>query len=67
MAKDIVWLGRIMPRKGLTLALQAFDEVDYMPCRLVIVGDGPARVDAEELTRSSRRRSDIVFVGDAIH
>ena len=38
----VLWVGRLLPRKAPTLALQAFAELRRaMPARLVVAGDGP--------------------------
>jgi len=40
----VVWVGRLLPRKAPTLAVQAFAELRRaMPARLIIAGDGPLR------------------------
>lgn len=40
----VLWLGRLLPRKAPTLAVQAFAQLRrIMPARLVIAGDGPLR------------------------
>jgi glycosyltransferase involved in cell wall biosynthesis len=38
----VLWVGRLLPRKAPTLALQAFAELRRaMPARLIVAGDGP--------------------------
>lgn len=38
---ELVWVGRLMPRKALELSLHGFSQVDaQLPIRLTIVGDG---------------------------
>ncbi|GAB3296311.1 glycosyltransferase family 4 protein [Hymenobacter tenuis] len=38
----LLWLGRLFPRKGLVLALEALSRVDTrIPFHLTIIGDGP--------------------------
>lgn len=38
---ELVWVGRLMPRKALELSLHGFSHVDpQLPIRLTIVGDG---------------------------
>ena len=40
----VFWVGRLLPRKAPTLAIQAFAELRRaMPARLIMVGDGPLR------------------------
>lgn len=42
----VLWVGRLMPHKGLRLALSALDRArQRIPVRLVIAGDGPLRDD----------------------
>lgn len=47
---DIVAVGRLVPWKGLPLALRALRHVRH-PTRLVIIGDGPERGRLERLAR----------------
>ncbi|MCA8829553.1 glycosyltransferase family 4 protein [Hymenobacter pini] len=40
----LLWLGRLFPRKGLHLVLEALSKVDQgVPFHLTIIGDGPMR------------------------
>ncbi len=40
----ILWVGRLLPRKGLPLVLEALSKVDpAIPFTLTIIGDGPMR------------------------
>jgi len=41
---QLVWVGRLFPRKGLRIALEALSHVPPdVPCLLTVVGDGPER------------------------
>ena len=40
----VLWLGRLLPRKAPTLAIEAFAELRRtMPAQLILAGDGPLR------------------------
>ncbi len=40
----VLWLGRLIPRKTPTLAIEAFAELRRtMPARMIVAGDGPLR------------------------
>lgn len=63
----ILWLGRVLPRKGLDLAIRAFDRADLADAELVVVGDGPRREDAERLAGTLGRAAEIRFTGYVPH
>jgi glycosyltransferase involved in cell wall biosynthesis len=44
----ILYVGRVSWEKNLRLLVQAYRRMDHRHCRLVIVGDGPARVEMEQ-------------------
>jgi glycosyltransferase involved in cell wall biosynthesis len=47
--KDIIFVGRLVERKGVTYLIEAFSQVTgSIPHRLVIIGDGPERARLEE-------------------
>jgi glycosyltransferase involved in cell wall biosynthesis len=49
---EILFVGRLVERKGLSVLIDAFREVrDSIPHKLVIVGDGPERPAVEERIR----------------
>jgi glycosyltransferase involved in cell wall biosynthesis len=54
------YIGQLIPRKGLEVLLEAFQRVHRNDLRLIIVGDGPQRVELEARAASTR-------VGDSIH
>jgi glycosyltransferase involved in cell wall biosynthesis len=56
------WSGRIEPRKGLPLALQAMATVKDLPVHLVVSGDG-LRAEAEQLVRDLGIAESVTFTG----
>lgn len=44
----ILYVGRVSWEKNLRLLVQAYQRMDHQSCRLVIVGDGPARAEIEQ-------------------
>ena len=63
--RTVLFVGRLVRRKGLTDLLSAFEIVsESVPdCRLVIVGDGPFRPELEELVSRSSARDRIELKG----
>ncbi len=62
--KIILFVGRIVERKGIKYLIKAFNEVkDEIPHNLVIVGDGPERPDLEKLADRLDLHSRIRFTG----
>lgn len=61
---NLVFVGRLEPRKGLEDLVRAFVllKVDHPDLRLYVVGDGPERDRCQELL-PLRLRSDVVFLG----
>lgn len=61
----IIFVGRLIERKGVNYLLKAFKEVsdDYEDCRLIIVGDGPERGKLENFCKQSRIESKVRFLG----
>ena len=57
----------VEPKKGLGVLLQAMDQLQRrhgsVPCRLLIVGDGPARRGLESLSENLGLSSSVVFAG----
>lgn len=52
------------PVKNIPFVLQTFAKIrERVPCRLVMVGDGPERFPAQQLTRALGLESDVVFLG----
>ncbi|MEN6441048.1 MAG: glycosyltransferase family 4 protein [Syntrophobacter sp.] len=65
--KNLLFLGRLDPRNGLGLMIQAFEMIrSRMPdVRLIIVGDGPLRTYYERLVPENLR-DDIHLVGPVL-
>lgn len=60
----LVTAGRLSVQKNLCLLLEAFKIVQSkMPCRLVIIGDGPERGNLAEKARNLGVADSILFVG----
>jgi glycosyltransferase involved in cell wall biosynthesis len=57
----LLYVGRLSWEKNLRLLLEAFKGMPSDACRLVFVGDGPARKDAEQICK--RDGLDAVFMG----
>lgn len=62
---QVLWVGRMLPRKGLNLAIEAFAVLSERlpPAVLTIVGDGPCRAESEALAKRLRISDRIRFVG----
>ncbi len=62
---NVLWVGRLEPRNGLDVMLEAFALLrQRLPARLLVVGDGPLRARYEGLV-SRELRDDVVFAGVA--
>lgn len=60
----ILWVGRLIPLKGLPLALEALSQIERsLPIRLRVLGDGPLRADMERLAQSLGVSDRVEFVG----
>lgn len=60
----ILWAGRLIPLKGLPLALEALSQIERtIPVRLRVLGDGPLRADMENLAQSLGVSDRVEFVG----
>jgi len=60
----ILWVGRLIPLKGLPLALEALSQVDRsVAVRLRIIGEGPVRAEMEKLAQSLGVSDRVEFVG----
>ena len=60
--KNILFVGRLAEKKGVTYLIDAMDEVDAM---LYIVGEGPLEKELKE--QAKRHNKKIVFVGSKSH
>ena len=61
----VLWAGRLIPIKGLPLALEAFSKVDAkVPVRLRIAGDGPLKVQMQRFAETLGIAERVEFLGD---
>jgi glycosyltransferase involved in cell wall biosynthesis len=59
-----VWVGRFLPRKAPTLAIEAFSELrKSMPARLVMAGDGPLLEKSRETVARLGLGQDVDLLG----
>lgn len=59
----IGYIGQLIPRKGLATLIEAFAGLEVPEKRLILVGDGPQRIELEELARRSTAADSIRFLG----
>lgn len=59
---NLLFVGRLEKRKGAIYLLQAFEKINNSKLRLILVGSGPRRIEAEIFVRSKNLRN-IEFVG----
>jgi len=60
----ILWVGRLIPLKGLPLALEALSQIERsLPVRLRIVGEGPLKAEMENLAQSLGISDRVEFAG----
>lgn len=60
----IVSVGRLTKQKGYPILLRAFSHVrKYLPCRLVIIGEGEDRSKLSDLARDLGIGDDVAFLG----
>jgi glycosyltransferase involved in cell wall biosynthesis len=59
----LLWVGRMLPRKALPLALEALAEARDVRARLVIAGDGEMRQTWEECAKTLHLESKVEFLG----
>jgi glycosyltransferase involved in cell wall biosynthesis len=60
----LVAAGRLHPQKGFTYLIRAFSLVrDVLPCKLVILGEGPLRAELEGLIASLGLTEDVALPG----
>jgi len=62
---DILFVGRLIGRKGIVNLLKAFKEVrdEYKNCKLTIVGGGPKKKYLEDFCRRVKVESSVEFLG----
>jgi glycosyltransferase involved in cell wall biosynthesis len=60
----VLWIGRLMPRKAPTLAVQAFADLRRsMSARLIIAGDGPLRSKVRATIERLELTEDVQMLG----
>jgi len=60
----VFWVGRLLPRKAPTLAIQAFAELrGSMPAQLIMVGDGPLRGQVRAMVKQLGLTEDVELLG----
>ena len=60
----VLWLGRLIPRKAPTLAIEAFAELRrVMPAHMLVAGDGPLRERVRATVASLGLARDIELLG----
>jgi len=60
----ILWAGRLIPIKGLPLALEALSQIEgNLPVRLRILGDGPLRAAMEQRAKALGVAGRVEFLG----
>jgi glycosyltransferase involved in cell wall biosynthesis len=60
---ELMWVGRLEPRKGLPLALEAMAQVSDLPIRLSVAGDGPLRSRYERRAAALGLSETVEFLG----
>lgn len=62
---NLLWVGRMVPVKGLFLLLSVFSELvaKYPKLCLKLVGDGPERQDLELVVKKLKLQNKVFFVG----
>jgi len=63
----IIFVGSLIPRKGLDFLLPALERIKDRPWKLDIIGDGPSKFKYEELSKSLNLNSRIRFLGYQAH
>jgi len=69
---NIIWVGRMLPRKGLNLAIESFNQVSLLEkkgrtLKLIIAGEGAMRKSAEALAAKYKLQDNILFLGNTSH
>lgn len=64
----ILYVGRIIPSKGLPYIIQALAQLpEELPVKLTVVGDGPHREHCEQLARQNNVSRKIDWAGEVPH
>lgn len=65
---QVLWVGRLLPRKGLPLALRTIaDLVPTMDIHFHVVGDGPQMAAIQTLVRQANLHTQVTFWGRVDH
>jgi len=60
----LIHISNFRPLKRVKEVVQVFSQVrEKIPCRLLLVGDGPDRTEAEQLSRNLNLCSEVFFLG----
>lgn len=59
----VLWAGRLEPRKGLPLALEAMARLRDRNVRLLVAGDGPQKSQIEQMLDSLQLRDRVTLLG----
>jgi glycosyltransferase involved in cell wall biosynthesis len=59
----ILFVGRLIPRKGVRYLVEAMAHLEHSSAQLVIVGGGPQQAELEELARSTGIAERVIFAG----
>src|SRR5688572_18392821 len=62
-----VWVGRLVPVKGLDVLIDACSRLRDLPFRLFLVGDGPLRADLAARVQAAGLADTVKFVGARDH
>ena len=60
---QIVFVGRLLPFKGVSMLLEALKALDF-PVQLTIVGEGPERIHLERMTAENGMSEKVKFTGN---
>jgi glycosyltransferase involved in cell wall biosynthesis len=61
--RTFLWAGRLEPRKGLPLALEAFARIRHLPVKLLVAGKGPLRETWEQRAHLLGLDGKVEFLG----
>jgi glycosyltransferase involved in cell wall biosynthesis len=65
---NILWIGRMLPRKGLNLAIESIAQLPKdFHFHFYIVGDGPLRKGSEKIVEEHHLQEKITFIGKLPH
>lgn len=59
----LLWVGRLLYRKGLPLVLEALSKVESIPFKLTVLGDGPAGKHLPDLIQSYNLTDRVEWLG----